>query len=176
MAAPMSGRREPPPDDVVASAGRVGEVTGATAAAAAGTGAEGNSQAGFEGAPGAGVPGLEPGTPLVAAGRCSPHEMQKRRPAGLTRPQAEQVGPEGAGGTGAVGAAAAETGAATGGGGDEGGAAAASSGGVAGMPAWVSPAASSAANSRKAPQLPQKASPATFSVPHFAHVVMSGRS
>jgi hypothetical protein len=32
--------------------------------------------------------------------------------------------------------------------------------------------ASSAANSRNAPQLPQKASPAAFCVPHFAQIIL----
>ena len=116
--------------------------------------------------------------------------MQNVRPAGFARPQAGQVGPDGASDgavTGGAGIAAADgdagwapmadagigkTGAAVGaaasgpaaGTGDD-APGAASAGRFAGAPA------SSAANSRYAPQLPQNASPAAFCVPHFAQII-----
>jgi type IV secretory pathway TrbL component len=107
--------------------------------------------------------------------------MQNVRPAGFARPHDGQTGPDGASdaaagatGPGAAGGVAAgddaggtgtcvaATGVAAPGVSAPGVAAA---GGVAGVPA------SSAANSRNAPQLPQNASPAAFCVPHFAQII-----
>jgi hypothetical protein len=107
--------------------------------------------------------------------------MQNVRPAGFARPHDGQVGPDGAsddaggaptanvgmGMAGGVGAAAAPaTGAGTS---VDATGVDAPSGASAG---WVPGApASSAANSRNAPQLPQNASPAAFCVPHFAQII-----
>jgi hypothetical protein len=118
--------------------------------------------------------------------------MQNVRPAGFARPHDGQTEPDGASdaaagatGPGAAGGVAAgddaggtgtcvaATGVAAPGVAAAGGVAApgvaapdvAAAGGVAGVPA------SSAANSRNAPQLPQNASPAAFCVPHFAQII-----
>ena len=118
-----------------------------------------------------------------AAGRRSPHEMQNVRPVGFARPQTGQVGPDGASDGATAGVA---TGGADGGVPAAGGAATAGGAGAIGSPAeagveapsWGSAAAvagvpaSSAAYSRNAPQLPQKASPAAFCVPHFAQIIL----
>jgi hypothetical protein len=108
--------------------------------------------------------------------------MQKVRPAGFARPQTGHVGPDGASagatagtGVGGVATAGAGAGVAT-----EGGTGATGSVAGAGVEesSWGSAAAvpgapaSSAANSRNAPQLPQKASPAAFCVPHFAQIIL----
>jgi hypothetical protein len=115
--------------------------------------------------------------------------MQNVRPAGFARPQAGQVGPDGASDGATAGTAAATGAGACGAGGGAatagaaptgGGAAAVGSAACAGVdaPGCGSAAAvpgepaSSAANSRNAPQLPQKASPAAFCVPHFAQIIL----
>jgi hypothetical protein len=103
--------------------------------------------------------------------------MQNVRPAGFARPQTGQVGPDGASDGATAGTAT---------GGEDGGAPEAVGAGAIGSPAeagveegsWGSAAAvtgvpaSSAAYSRNAPQLPQKASPAAFCVPHFAQIIL----
>jgi hypothetical protein len=123
--------------------------------------------------------GSGPGDGRPAAGSRSPHEMQNVRPAGFERPQTAQVGPvvaidgpgdgwAAAGGTaaalGVVGASGTGT-AAAGVGPDSAGLE------LAGAPATAGVPASSAANSRNAPQFPQNASPAAFDAPHFGQII-----